>query len=436
MSIPTLLTLAAGKSASFARSTPNADGTTGGVFTGSETITSTLWPADSQTAVLIVSGSPNAWLAASATACSWVITYTDSQTGVLAPGFYRLQVSAPQSAGHTGVLFEGNLEVTSSAGSTVPIPPDLVTVPYVAKLLSEIPLTTAQWEALPDLISAASGAVRKWCNRNFTQANVTEDVAVELDGYCRLRAIPVNQVFRVQNQPGVALTVQNNIAQIAYIGWTMTGDIVGGQTITGMTAVSIANAVRTTQAVDYTSLPDQTINSLAEAIGALGNGWSALSDPVLGLYPVTEIIDGQTAKGACPLDTPNGWAEFNVFTSDINGYWFHPDYGQYTGLLCVGRQYNDISPRWGPDWGMWASPSTNDTGLVRVTYNGGYATIPLEVQLATVELVKITLERLKTDLILINEKAGQYSYTLSDKMLEMIPAHVRQALTLYKITNA
>ena len=61
-------------------------------------------------------------------------------------------------------------------------PPDLVSIPYAGQLLGQLNLNVAQLESVPTLITAASDAIRSWCNRRFDQGLVTETLPVELDG--------------------------------------------------------------------------------------------------------------------------------------------------------------------------------------------------------------------------------------------------------------
>ena len=77
-----------------------------------------------------------------------------------------------------------------------------------------------------------------------------------------------------------------------------------------------------------------------------------------------------------------------------------------------------------------------DAGAVLATYNGGYATIPRDIQQACVELVKQQLNRLGTDLILSSETADKYSYQINNQMLDALPPFVRQTLSRHRITNA
>jgi hypothetical protein len=434
---PVVLTCVSGRTVTFARQTPNADNSYGGVYTGSEPITFTVWPEDSEVAVLTQTGSPNGWINASETI--WAVTLVDSQTASLAPGIYQFQVTSPPSgtSGETGTLFAGLLEVTSSAGSVVPN--NLASSIYVGKALTQINLAPGEWEYLPDCIGAASDLIRKGCNRLFYQSVFTETVPVALNGYVRLSQIPVNTVLRVQCSPAEALTVGNSTAATAWISAAITGDasgFTGGPTVTGLILNAESNGSVTSTTITFSSLINQEISTLAAAINGVGNGWSASAGTGYGGWSIAELYDAIDGKGASPSDLPDGGAIYHVFGSNVANI-PHPDDGAKTGMIYVGR-INDGGQwaRWGPG-GMFDDEYTNaNSGRVKVTYNGGYASIPLPVQMATAELVKGNFERLKTEAYLKSENADKYSYTLAEELIGNLPKAVRQTLSEYRVSNA
>jgi len=417
-----------GRSQDFQRKTANADGTFGGVYAGTEPISYAVWPSDSEVVSLAQSGSPNAWVDASIS--EWLIRFTDAQTALLSPGIYRLQVTAAVSAGRTGVLFDGLLEVGSAPGTTVPSPVNLVTDWYAARLLGGLGFNSAQWESLSDLVAASSAAIRRWCNRDFDLRSYVKEYAVAPNGYVRLDQVPVAQATRVQCNPQTALTVTNPSASVQYatVRFAYTGDFTT-QAVTGLTLSWVVSGTQSTSTITFTS--GMTIAGAAALINAVGSGWSATADTVLGLYPVTELIDGTVAQGC----TGRNGAELRVYSEDVPNVRWHPDSGQSTGMLWVGRQSGGLGPRWGPDWAGWddVSPSI---GMVRVSYTAGFSVIPYPVQLATVELVKTMMQRLNTDMVLKSETAGEYSYTLADHLLLALPSNVLQSIAPYRITNA
>jgi hypothetical protein len=58
------------------------------------------------------------------------------------------------------------------------------------------------------------------------------------------------------------------------------------------------------------------------------------------------------------------------------------------------------------------------------------------VQEATVELVKASIERLRTDHMMGEEANGVYRYKIDPAMIGMLPKPVLQKLALYRMSRA
>lgn len=400
-------------------------------FLGSDTLTATVSPGESLPSLF----SPT---------CQWVnpslATFTlqisPMQSQLLAIDTpYLVEVFASR-LGERFPLVAGYLPVLPSAGSqAAAVPPDLVSLPYVAQLLGNLSLSAAQMECLPTLITAASNAVRKHCNRYFTVSTLIQMCPVELDGTIRLAAPPVQVMMRVQGNPATAISITNGTATSAWVSAQTTGNTyTNSLVVTGIVLNWQYGGITTSQPIVFTA--NETISSLANAVGTVGNGWAAVADPILGAWPVTEVYDFTYSKGAGPNDFPDGAAEFKVMSSNITDVRPHPDDGAATGIYWVGRLWGDgYSTRWGPDWGEW-SENEPATAQVRVTYTGGFNPIPTEIQWSVAELVKVALERFSMDLILQSESAGQYSYQLGDQLMDFMPKHVLQGLARYRVFYA
>ncbi len=406
----------------------NEDGTIPTQFLGSDILTGTVWLAQSETP--IVSFTP-VWFVA--TSCQITVTLTQVQTATLSiDTLYNLQVFATRS-GVTYAIAWVSLQILPAAGTQgAATPPDLISGPYAAQMLASLTLTPAQLEMIPTLITAASNAIRSWCSRRFDQSVYTEFCPVELNGTIRLKNPPINQITRVQTQPTEAMTVTNpsTSVQSARCYLTVTGDVEGGQTITGLTLISVSSGVATTTLIPFTA--NETIIGLAAAINAV-SGWLAVADPVLGLWPVTEMVEGLIAQGAGNQDQG---ATFNVLAVDLDNVRFHPDDGQRTGIIWTGQQYSGLGPRWGPGWQEYDDYGGWQGGGVKVTYNGGFAVIPPQIKLGCVELVKLQIQRLRTDILLISETAGQYSYTINPRLILSLPPEVLGGISAYRIHYA
>ncbi len=359
-----------------------------------------------------------------------VVLGSAASAGLTPGGTYRFQVIITRDVTSAPVI-DGLLKVVATPGDTPPNPSDLITYDYAESHCEILGLTDAQRDLLPTAVTAASKAIIKWCSRPFAIGTYVEDLQPALDGFVRLKAIPINQVIRIQALPQQALTIQNTAAQIAYVAYAYTGDVADGTSaITGLNFTSVINGVQVVQPVIYSV--NETISGVATAIGLLGNGWQPFLNAAYGLWPVTELIGGWVSQDA----TLAQGVILNVYSQGVSDAQFDPDDGQLTGMLWVGRQNNDaFGPRWGPDYAAWSSGEPLN-GQVRVTYNGGFSTIPLPVQLATAETVKAIMERLKIENYLESEKGGDYMYKIALDKLNHLPRQAVTALAGYRVHNA
>ncbi len=400
-------------------------------FAGADTLSGTVWLAQNEAPLLYFTPT---WV--NAATCQLTISLLAAQTLTLPiDTVYNLQVFATQSSTTYCVAWL-YLQVLPAAGAQAgPAIPDLITGSYASQMLAAIRLTPAQLEQVPNLITSASYALRAWCNRRFDQGIRIEQCAVTLDGQIRLKSPPINQILRIQGSPATVLTITNpsTSVQIARAYFAVTGDVASGQTITGMTLTWVSNGVPSTATITYSA--NETVSSLASAIGAVGSGWVATTNTVNGAWPVTELQGGLIGQGCTTGDGTGAGATFQVFASDLDYAQWNVDDGQRTGIVWTGRQYNDLTPRWGPGWDDQGSEGAY-TGLVQVTYNGGFATIPPQIQLGCVELVKMQLERMRKDLLFSSEAAGQYSYVISPEMVNALPRNVLTGVAGHKIHNA
>ena len=89
--------------------------------------------------------------------------------------------------------------------------------------------------------------------------------------------------------------------------------------------------------------------------------------------------------------------------------------GQATGRIWVGKFRGNLDYRWGPTAEDLDYGGETGSSRVRITYNAGFPVIPMPIQLATVELVKHQISRLRTDLLLTSERARDYAYTIQSE---------------------
>jgi len=434
---------------------------------------------------------PTATLNATAGINALDISYTGAFLSGLIVGYYDIVIY--DSIATVAVAF-GYLSVIPAPGTTSV---DLATIPFVRAALADYTLSPTQIEFLPNTITAASRAVKEWCGqRDFIQQNYSEEYQVNLDGTVMLNQ-PANWITRIQGSPSTAITIQNvslNV-QEAYVNGAFTGDFSGGSYITGITLNSISYGALTvstipfytpgsgTVAVSYNSTAVvfstsqtgligsylaivgdltngrylvasgsgtawvlgspyngatnaaaswgtgvMTLNQLATQITAAGNGWTAYGDTTYGNWSVTEIINPQLPGPALQ----GAGATYDVYTDELgNDAKLDPN---GTGLLWVGRQYKGTGPKWGPDWMEFDSPYLN-AGRVRVTYNAGFATIPVIVQKCVANVAKNILAVLALDPTLKSETAEKYAYEARE-VVELLPLQDRQALAFYRLHHA
>jgi hypothetical protein len=334
---------------------------------------------------------------------------------------------------------------------------DLITSSFATAALAAggITPTAAQTSYLANAITAASRAVERYCQRIFAQANYDEVRQPQAGQWDRnepdtvmLRYPPVSLVSRVSSGRTTALTIANTDSvtnQRATVSLVWTGDPEVQATATGLSLTRVASGAVATTSLAFSTYA--TIQSLANAINALGSGWVATVGANMGNWSTldsggmfSELYAPAGTQGALNQASGLG-ARFDVFSVDLQSW----DYDSSNGVIFLSPQGGNILSGPGAPQlfgvsdpldgfvtggGQWRAP-------VRVMYTGGYATIPVGVQQATAEVVKAMLERLATDTTLSSESDGPYTYdAVAVSALEVIPAPAKQALSQYRIYRA
>jgi hypothetical protein len=98
-----------GKTITFARQTPNADGTWGGIFDGSEPISVGLSPQWRGGRESFWGASAGSWIKPQESV--WAVTFLGDETAMLQRGLYHMVVTARTSCDEIAFLFDGSLEV-------------------------------------------------------------------------------------------------------------------------------------------------------------------------------------------------------------------------------------------------------------------------------------------------------------------------------------
>ena len=299
-------------------------------------------------------------------------------------------------------------------------------------LAGGITLTSAQSAVLPQITAAVSRAIRRWCSRQLTQATYDELYTVPLDGQVLLREWPVDSVARCATGPATVLTITNTsttVNQRAQVQLQCTGDVGTGLVPTGLALQLVASGVVSTATVTFTA--NMTVQALATAVTALGNGWSATADSAYGLWPVADL---RAVQGYLPAVTPQQ-AELKIHTTDLPF-----DIDEKAGILVLQALNSSTTNPWrSTRWGPPLATSWGDQQLggqfqgLRVVYTAGLAVIPEDIQQAAALTVADWLRLLALDPRLLSEKAGDYEYQLTATLAQYhLPASVLGMLSTYR----
>jgi hypothetical protein len=352
-------------------------------------------------------------------------------------GEYYVLVTETTAGIPVGV-WEGRLKVFSTPGSTVLLPPDLITYDYAMAAMSELSLSDTQRDFVPFVVSAASQAIRRHCRRNFDlRTNIVDWLDIALDGTVRLYQVPVQIVTRCQAPPSQALQVYNNSNSVqtaqCYFTYTgMYGSYSNPRTPTGLTLNWTSNGALSTTTINFVA--NQTIDQLSALINAVGSGWTAQSTQPYGPWAVTELDGGFTAQGASLNAVPGTGAIFNVLL-DLGT----PELDDYErGFLQVGRlMQSSLAQTWGPGGDqLFSNNRQRRLGRAKVTYTAGFSPIPPEIQYQCAQLVKWKTELGIQELLLKSETAADYAYTLQDQMIADMPYTVRTGLSQWVLHYA
>jgi hypothetical protein len=225
--------------------------------------------------------------------------------------------------------------------------------------------TTADDRTISALISAASEAIGAYCKRHF--ALTAHDELVSGSGGPRLllREFPVYSVQSVRTRPQTVLRVENTD--------TSTNQrATAAVTRDGLRLLRVASGVVSVD-TSVTWADNPTLADVADAVNALGSGWSAevVGDaddfgkwPSADLYVPPSLGDGEESYGAVDCR------------------------GREAGLKLHTRELSEYS--WAREgWLVRAADFPAGVDNFRVQYTAGHATIPEAVQEACASWVAI-----------------------------------------------
>jgi hypothetical protein len=242
------------------------------------------------------------------------------------------------------------------------------------------------------LIGAYSDAIQKWCRRDFFVRQYDELYDGNGDRRLLLRQYPIQAVTSVRYRPVTVLKViNNNTSQNQQARIQVTA--------TGIQLQRVASGVLINE-TPLTYASNATLQAMATAITALGNGWSAQvvgdagqggGQGDYGLWPSQDLYvppsfgDGVTSQGF--LMTRGAYAELKMHTYELQGYQWDP-----RGWLLRAIPYTDPELLHPEDL-IWPVGINN----FRIQYTAGYATIPEAVQEACAVWVSMAYYQTQRD---------------------------------------
>jgi hypothetical protein len=243
--------------------------------------------------------------------------------------------------------------------------------------------TPADDRTIDAMIGACSDAIVKWCRRDFTVRSYDEVYSGDGDRRLLLRSYPILSVESVRYRPVTVLKVINSDQHTNQQARVTV-------TATGLTLLRVASGVQVLDTT-VTWAANPTLNAVASAVTALGNGWSAqvVGDAGMqggqqgdyGLWPSVDLYlppsygGGLTSQGA--LSCRGAFGELKMHTYELQGYQWDP-----RGWLLRAIPYTDPELLHPEDL-IWPVGVNN----FRIQYTAGYPVVPEAVQEACAEWV-------------------------------------------------
>jgi hypothetical protein len=221
------------------------------------------------------------------------------------------------------------------------------------------------------MIAACSDAIQKYCRRDFHLRSYDELYSGSGGRRLLLREYPLVSVESVRSRPVTVLKLTNaDTATNQQARVSVTRD--------GLQLWRMASGVASVDtSVTWASYP--TLSAVANAVNALGGGWSAQvvgDGNDYGKWPSQDLFvppshgTGQASQGA--LTARGTFAELRLHTSELQGYQWDA-----RGWLLRAIPYTDPDLLLPEDL-VWPVGVNN----FRVQYTAGYAEVPEAVQQA------------------------------------------------------
>ena len=281
---------------------------------------------------------------------------------------------------------------------------------------------------LGTLITAVSDLIEKYCRRRFVSTAYDELYNGTGDRRLLLRQYPVQSVQSVRYRPVTVLKITNTVPANVQARVSVSS--------TGLTLVRVNAGIRTTD-TSVTWAGNPTLTAVANAVNALGNGWSAqvVGDATnYGSWPSADLywansygdpLEGsgiQSAQGALQC-VAGSFAELKMHTYELQGYQWDA-----RGWLLRAIPYTD------PEL-LHPEDLVFPTGInnFRVQYTAGYSTVPEAVQEACAEWVAALYFEVNRDPALLSSAQSGLRLTFGKGVAEPgPPAYVDRLLAPYR----
>jgi hypothetical protein len=265
--------------------------------------------------------------------------------------------------------------------------------------------TAAEDTTLTELIKACSSAIEKYCRRQFDSQEFDELYPGNPSQSLLLRHFPLTKVSRVAYDPTTVLTVKNTAASTNQRATVRV-------TATGLELIRVASGTVTTDTT-VTWAGNATLNAVASAVTALGNGWLGQVKGSYGSWRSADLRDFQGHLNALNIEAP-----LKIHLQELTEY----DIDDKRGWLIRGS-----SPAFPGDNLSWSGGHN----YWRVIYTAGWSTVPEDVQEACAEWVATLFWQTKRDPGSIMRRTADVTEQ-QGKIEAMIPAYVRLLLRPYR----
>lgn len=285
---------------------------------------------------------------------------------------------------------------------------DLITSARAKQAIAQGSFTSAENTAIASIVTAVSDAIRRFCRREFDSQSFDELYNGSGRRRLLLRQFPILAVSRVAASPTTVLRITNTSSsnQRATVAVTSTG----------LSLTRVASGSSSTD-TSITWAGNATLAAVANAVNALGNGWSATAEANYSLWPSADL---RSLQGA--LNAKDRQAELKLHVEELSNYQVHAE----AGILLIGTTQDSFF-----DTGYPLSVWTPGIQNYRVVYTAGFSTVPEPVQEAAAQWVAALFWQTKRDPGLAQEQVVGAVFRTPHK--DWPPESVRQLLVPYRV---